>query len=457
MSHSIPYRTGSQRSFLFLQGCTSPFFAHLGAALRNSGHSVYRINFNAGDACYWGWQPAWNFSQPVEELADFLEKKFTTIGFSDLIMLGDTRPVHRQAIPVAIRHEARLHILEEGYLRPNWLTLEEGGINGYSRLPRDPDWYREVSRSLPDYGQGEPVHNPLRLLALYEIGYHLPNLLNPLLFKGYRTHRPNISAVEFYGWSRRFAKMPYFQHRDNLAIQHLLRTGEPFYLLPLQLNSDSQIREHGNSRGIPFIVKKVVESFFRHAPVNTHLVIKNHPLDTGFIDYAAWIQRLQRRLKLDGRILYLESGHLPTLLEQTRGVVTVNSSVGTSALIHGCPTIALGKAIYDIPGLTFQGTLDRFWTQLEKPDRTLFSCFRNTVIHTTQVNGGFYSRAGIELGVANCCRRLEMTRSPLDELLAMIPPRSDFMTSSSAIRNTLQTINEAEATDQQHALSLQPK
>ncbi|MCB1851924.1 MAG: capsule biosynthesis protein CapA, partial [Gammaproteobacteria bacterium] len=116
MSHSIPYRTGSQRSFLFLQGCTSPFFARLGAALRNSGHSVYRINFNTGDACYWGWQPAWNFSRPVEELADFLEKKFTTIGFSDLIMLGDTRPVHRQAIPVAIRHEARLHILEEGYL-----------------------------------------------------------------------------------------------------------------------------------------------------------------------------------------------------------------------------------------------------------------------------------------------------------------------------------------------------
>jgi hypothetical protein len=43
--------------------------------------------------------------------------------------------------------------------------------------------------------------------------------------------------------------------------------------------------------------------------------------------------------------------------------------------------------------------------------------FRNTVIHTTQVNGGFYCRAGIRMAVNNCPWLLEPERSPLDELL----------------------------------------
>ncbi|MEH6472455.1 MAG: capsular biosynthesis protein [Halopseudomonas sp.] len=406
-----------QRSFLFLQGCTSPFFARLSDRLKSAGHQIYRVNFNVGDAVYWGRRPAWNFREPVAALPDFLEQKFSQFGFTDVVMLGDTRPVHRPVLPIATRYEARVHILEEGYFRPNWITLEESGINGYSRLPKDPDWYREVGKQLPDYKDGQRVANPVRLLAMHEIGYHLPSILNPLLYKGYRTHRPHISGIELYGWATRFAKLPYFERRDDKAIKRLLDSKEPFYLLPLQLNSDSQIHTHSTSRGIPFTVKKVINSFFRHAPKDTHLVIKNHPLDTGFIDYADWIKRLQRRLKLEGRILYLETGHLPTLLDRTLGVVTVNSSVGSSALLHGCPTIALGDATYDMPGLTFQGSLDAFWTQFDKPDKQLFSYFRNTVIHTTQVNGGFYSRAGIEMGAINCSRVLAAAQSPLDRLL----------------------------------------
>jgi hypothetical protein len=39
------------------------------------------------------------------------------------------------------------------------------------------------------------------------------------------------------------------------------------------------------------------------------------------------------------------------------------------------------------------------------PRRTV-PLFRNTVIHTTQVNGGFYCRAGIRMAVDNCRRCL---------------------------------------------------
>jgi capsular polysaccharide export protein len=43
--------------------------------------------------------------------------------------------------------------------------------------------------------------------------------------------------------------------------------------------------------------------------------------------------------------------------------------------------------------------------------------FRNTVIHTTQVNGGFYEESAIALAMQGI-QRLLNGPSPLDELLA---------------------------------------
>lgn len=409
------------RTFLFLQGYTNPFFARLGDALRNAGHEVFRINFCTGDMAYWFGRPAWRFGESVDQLPRFLEQKFEAHGFTDVLMLGDTRPVNRLAIPVARRFKARVHVLEEGYFRPNWITLEEGGVNGYSRLPKDPCWYRRAAKLIPTYDGAETVASPIWLLAMHELGYHLPNLLNPLFFPGYRTHRPHISPIELYGWARRFSRLPFYRRLDQSKLDELFAKKESYYLFPLQVSSDSQIQQHSSFIGIPSIVKRVIRSFVRNAPQGSHLVIKNHPLDTGFFPYKQWISSLQRRLNISGRILYCETGHLPTLLHHAKGVVTVNSSVGTSALAHGCPTIALGRAIYDLPGLTYQGTLDQFWNQSDKPDNRLFHDFRNVVVHCTQVNGGYWDKAGIEIGVQGCVERLSQPDSRLDALLNKAP------------------------------------
>ncbi|HEX6828509.1 MAG TPA: hypothetical protein VF104_05980, partial [Burkholderiales bacterium] len=41
--------------------------------------------------------------------------------------------------------------------------------------------------------------------------------------------------------------------------------------------------------------------------------------------------------------------------------------------------------------ITFPGTLDRFWKAHASVDRKLFHKFRQFLIHTTQLNGSFYS------------------------------------------------------------------
>jgi len=115
--------------------------------------------------------------------------------------------------------------------------------------------------------------------------------------------------------------------------------------------------------------------------------------------------------------MYLEDGDIGALVEHAQGLVTINSTVGIIALEQGTPTMALSDAIYNLPGLTFQGSLDDFWTSRTPPDEAFLSLFRRVVIQTTQVNGGFYCRKGIGLAVENSRHALVAERSPLEMLL----------------------------------------
>ena len=406
-----------KRSFLFLQGVCSPFFTRLADQLIKDGHRVFKVNFNGGDAAYWKGRSAWSFRGKSEKLDSFLEKKIHSGHITDLILFGDRRPVHRPAIECAKRLGIRVHVYEEGYFRPFWVTLEREGVNGHSLLPRDPDWFRRVGSILPDSVHAEPFSSPFHTRAHHDVRYHLASAVNPLLYPGYRTHSPVLAPLQYAAYGRRFALMPWYRQRDLKEVHYLVARQIPFYLLPLQLNSDAQIRDHSNFDDMAGVMEFVMESFARHAPRDARLVIKNHPLDTGMVNYPRIIRRLEQRFGMEGRTVYLESGDLQALIDHARGVVTVNSTVGTQALVQHCPTIALSDPIYNLAGLTFQGHLDDFWIAGQPPDNELLRCFRSTVIHTTQINGGFYCKTGIDLAVKNSLRLLEADRSPLEELL----------------------------------------
>jgi capsular polysaccharide export protein len=405
------------RSFLFLQGVASPFFDLLADRLLSAGHLVYRVNFNGGDMAYWLGKPSWQFREKVDELPAFLDKKFGIFGFSDIILFGDRRPIHRLSIEWAKQQGVRIHVFEEGYFRPYWVTLERDGVNKHSHLPRDPDWYWRVGQSLPDYGTGIPFVTPLWIRALHEVLYHVASAVNPLFFPGYRTHTPYIAPIAGAGHVRRFVTLRFHERQDKKALVGLIKDSTPYFLLPLQLNSDAQIRDNSPFTHMNGLMEHVMSSFAHYGPRNSRLLIKNHPLDPRLVNYHRVVRQLERRFDLTGRVHYLETGDLMTILHHARGVVTVNSTVGTLAQGLGCPVIALSNPIYDLPGLTFQGTLDEFWCNPVPPNAELFRRFRNTVIHSTQVNGGFYSAGGIKMAVQNSLRSLESDRSRLEELL----------------------------------------
>jgi capsular polysaccharide export protein len=155
-------------------------------------------------------------------------------------------------------------------------------------------------------------------------------------------------------------------------------------------------------------IESTVRSFALHAPADTLLVFKHHPMDRGYKDYSRLISDLARETGMNSRLFYVHDQHLPTMLQYARGVVVINSTVGFSSLDHSTPIKVCGNAIYDLPGLAYQGKLDDFWRDAphSKHDVTLHRNFRAKLISTTQLNGSFYRRmpntgncAGIVWGV----------------------------------------------------------
>ncbi|WP_255592907.1 capsule biosynthesis protein [Bordetella sp. BOR01] len=389
----------------------------LGQALRDAGHHVHKINFNGGDSLYWKGGGTIAHRNGLADLAEFYQRIFDRASPTDLVLFGDCRPLHMPAIRVAERTGARVHVFEEGYFRPYWITLERSGVNARSLLPRDPDWYNEIGPAVPKYENGEPFESSFLIRACHDVWYHVGNLQNPVFYPGYRTHAQVSAPVEYCAYLRRALSLPLAQREDKKTIEDLIRLRRRFWLLPLQLNSDTQIRDHSPFRDMEEVVEKTVESFSMHAGSGEMLLIKNHPLDTGLCGYKKLVSGIARKFDVEKRVVYVETGHLPTILNHACGVVTVNSTVGSSALVHSRPTIALASAIYNMPDLTFQGNLDEFWSNAAPPDADLFQHFRNVVIHATQVNGGFYSRSGMKLGIRNSVARLLREKSPLEELL----------------------------------------
>lgn len=396
------------QQFLFLQGVCSPFFPRLALSLRRAGHAVRKINFTVGDRAYWKQGHATSYRGDMAHLPGFYEHHYSRHGITDIVLFGDCRPVHQPAIQLAKQRQIRVHVFEEGYFRPYWVTLEREGVNGNSLLPSDPSWYRDQASRTPAYGNGESFVAPFWRRAAYDVGYNFWAGLNPIMHRGVKSHVPYSPAVEYLSYVRRAVAVKRRATGDEQVIKKVLHEAaeSPFYLFPLQINTDAQIRFHSPFADMLEAVQVVLRSFAEHAPAFSRLLIKAHPLDPGLINYAKLIARSAREFDVSSRVFFVESGSLPSLLDGASGVVTVNSTAGASALLHGCKTIALGKAIYALDGLTFQGGLTDFWRAQHKPDKKLFSAFRNVVIHHTQLNGGFYSKAGIDMAIRNSLPKL---------------------------------------------------
>jgi capsular polysaccharide export protein len=154
-------------------------------------------------------------------------------------------------------------------------------------------------------------------------------------------------------------------------------------------------------------INLVLGSFAQNAPAGTRLVIKEHPLDNGVRDWQLETADLAQRFRIADRVDYLAWGDIEAIAEGALGMVTVNSTSGTLALARGVPVVVLGKAVYDLPNLTFQNGLDRFWTEAAAPDAATFAAFHRVLIDECLIPGGFFSAEALDKVVTHAIARFE--------------------------------------------------
>jgi capsular polysaccharide export protein len=132
------------------------FFARVADALHSAGAAaVHKINFNGGD--WWFFRKnAVNYRGSLQEWPAFLTRYLERHEIDVVVLFGDCRPIHRVAVREAARQELPCWVFEEGYIRPNYVTFERHGVNGYSELPTDTAFYADLPSSMsapPSAGQ----------------------------------------------------------------------------------------------------------------------------------------------------------------------------------------------------------------------------------------------------------------------------------------------------------------
>ena len=372
---------------LLLQGPIGPFFSWLSRDLRELGAHVWKVDFNGGD---WLFSPCGSisFTGTSNEWPNFLRILLRRYKIDIIILFGDCRSLHRVACEIARQNSIRIGVFEEGYIRPDFITFEQYGVNGYSQIPRSADFYRDVIlKEKPII----PVGNTFWYGALWCVFYYVASALLETSFPHYQHHRP-LTVLEALPWIRSLGRKVYYSIKERGMLKYLL--SKKYFFVPLQVYNDVQISIHSTFKSIPEFIVYVLDSFAHNADPQYYLVIKHHPMDRAYNEYGKFIQTQAQLLGIEKRVIYIHDQHLPTLLHHACGVVLVNSTVGLSALYHGTPVKVCGTAIYDLEGLTFQGPLNQFWKLAvsAKPNKELYDRLRSYLIEHTQINGSFYKR-----------------------------------------------------------------
>ncbi|WP_460272745.1 capsular polysaccharide export protein, LipB/KpsS family [Celeribacter sp. ULVN23_4] len=188
---------------------------------------------------------------------------------------------------------------------PGRMQLDHTGVNALGSLPRDPRFYMAWSEGRPERRSED-----------------------------WRKLGANLTARE----SRR---------ADVGQATGADLSGENFLFVPLQVPNDSQITMFSGWVGtVPKMLAALGEAA-ASLPEGWHIRVKEHPSAKTSLSWplASAVDAAKGRIVIDNQTDTFEQ------VRASRGVITINSSVGLQAFFYDKPVIVLGKAFFAMPGL----------------------------------------------------------------------------------------------------------
>lgn len=386
-----------KRHFLFLQGPHGPFFFELSRLLQAAGHKVSRIGVNRGDAYYWPDKATYSaYTDPASGWECHISGFMDTRQVTDLVVYGDTRPIHATAKACARARGVRIHCFEEGYLRPYWITYERDGANGHSKL-MDLSM-EEISSRIhqPDAAQPDApaLWGAMWRHTLLGSLYHANILFRNGSYPNFASHRSESVQREWMLHCKRLVGYPWEILRRRITTRKLMRLGAPYHVALLQLGHDASVQDHSPVKSMRGFVELCIEGFANGAPGHHQLVFKAHPLEDGREPVARIVAEVAAAHGISERVWYIYGGKLGPLLDRANSAVTVNSTAGQQALWRGLPLKAFGRAVYSRPEFVSDQPLQDFFAAPRPPDSGAYRLYRQFLLETSQISGGYYSASG---------------------------------------------------------------
>ena len=199
--------------------------------------------------------------------------------------------------------------IENGFL-PSTIQLDGRGVNCNNSIPRNSSFYMDFI--------SENKNSPDKTLV---------------------QRQPKVIQSEFDG-----VELP-----------------EQYYFVPFQVPTDTQVLL--NSPWIRSMEEfyEVLEKSVEFLPDSFKFVIKEHPSSN---------VRLDDYYNRNELIVFANSHNTQNLIENSKAVITLNSTVGIESLLLGKPVITLGDACYNIDGLTYHADrLEALGSIISAPDK----------------------------------------------------------------------------------------
>ncbi|WP_366510455.1 capsule biosynthesis protein CapA [Marivita sp.] len=321
---------------------------------------------------------------------------------------------HSDAIRIAKAAGLTVHVFEEGYLRPYWATYERDGSNGHSKLMQITleQMQNALSRTADVPALPPDRWGDLRMHMVHGALYHWHVLFRNQRFPHYRPHRDQTVAEEFRLQLLRLLRRPRYMVERWITTRRIRTGGRPYHVVLLQLEHDASFRAFSDFASQTDFVDMVIAGFAQGAPSHHRLVFKAHPLEDGRAPLERTIRDSAKTQGVSDRIHFVRGGKLAYLLQAARSAVTVNSTSAHQALWRGLPVRSFGVSVYDKPGLVSHQPLPDFFADPSPPDPNAYAIYRQFLLETSQIPGGFYSTKG----------RSQLLRQVVDRMLSPDDP-----------------------------------
>ena len=396
-------RTGG---VLLLQGPVGPFFARLGRCFVRAGIPCRRVVFNAADHLFAGNHPP-DAPRVIKcrvgegDWQRWLEEELDRAPPAVVILFGCERDRHAVAREACAARAIPVLCLEEGYVRPGFVTAEWGGNNRLSPIADATlaDLKAAADRPLPPACKGHAFN----AMAMWGAVYYIVRALGKPFYPSTQHHKDRPLVSEAFRWLRNPWRAFANEERNKRLLHDLLENHYGrFYLVPLQVRDDMQLVKAGRGWTNERLIEETVASFAAHAPSDRRLLIKVHPLERGHSDAISRTARIAARHGVADRVVVLDGETLGLMVSACAGMITINSTSAFSAMLRLVPLGVLGHAMFRRDDLATvldkREDIDAFWTGATSRPAERLDAFRHYMAVSALVPGDFYTRANSKVG-----------------------------------------------------------